>query len=164
MYEVLVYVCENYGGGGDSPDRHQLGRRLSSAGFERSDIQQALQWLDGLDCAAGGIHVPQTPDAPDAPAATWPAAPGSLRIYSPREMAHLGREGIACLMFLEEAGALSAELRELVIERALAASDEPMALGDLKIIVMMVYWRMGASPGALVLDELCDDAGRRVAH
>jgi len=56
------------------------------------------------------------------------------------------------------------ELRELVIERALAASDEPLALDDLKIIVMMVYWRMGASLDALVLDELCDDAGRRVAH
>ena len=161
MYEVLVFVYENYGGGDACPDRQQLGRRLSSAGFERGDILQALQWLDGLDCAADGICVPTEPDAPPA---SWPAAPDSLRVYSPREMDRLGAEGISCLMFLEEAGALSAALRELVIERALAASDEPLTLEDLKIIVMMVYWRMGASPDALVLDELCDDMGHRVAH
>ncbi|HOB67498.1 DUF494 domain-containing protein [Ottowia sp.] len=161
MYEVLVYVYENYGGGGDCPDRHRLGRRLSNAGFERGDILQALQWLDGLDCAADGICVASRPDAPPA---SWPAAPGSLRVYSPREIEYLGANCIACLMFLENAGALAPELRELVIERALAASDEPLALDDLKIIVMMVYWRMGASLDALVLDELCDDAGRRVAH
>ncbi len=161
MYEVLVFVYENYGGGDGCPDRQQLGRRLSSAGFERGDIVQALQWLDGLDCAANGICLKPQPDTPPA---SWPAAADSLRVYSAMERDRLGSEGISCLMFLEEAGALSAELREVVIDRALAASDEPLPLEVLKVIVMMVYWRMGASPGALVLDELCDDAGRRVAH
>ena len=39
MYQVLVYVYENYGGGADTPDRQRLGMRLSSAGFERDEIQ-----------------------------------------------------------------------------------------------------------------------------
>ena len=38
MYQVLVYVYENYGGGADTPDRQRLGMRLSSAGFERDEI------------------------------------------------------------------------------------------------------------------------------
>jgi Smg protein len=38
-----------------------------------------------------------------------------------------------------------------------------MALDDLKIIILMVYWSMGVEPDALVLDELSDDS-IRVAH
>ena len=161
MYEVLVYVYENYAGGAACPDRQRLGRRLSSVGFGRDDIQQALHWLDGLDQLAEGIG---RPPAPALAASSWPAAPGSLRVYDAREQAQLGAGGIACLEFLEHAGALTPALRELVIERALAACDAPLALHDLKLIVMMVCWRLDAQPGVLILDELCDQAGRRAAH
>ena len=50
MYEVLAYVYETYWGGEDCPGREQLGRRLSSAGFERDEIMSALSWLDGPVC------------------------------------------------------------------------------------------------------------------
>ncbi len=166
MYEVLVFVYEHYWGGGACPDREQLGRRLHGAGFGRTDIQQALAWLEGLDSAAQGIRVAADTEPADASATmpAWPATPGSQRIYSPRELEHLGAQGLACILFLENAGALSAELRELVIDRALAAPGSPLGLDDLKIIIMMVYWRLGADPDVLVLDELCDDVERRVAH
>ena len=90
--------------------------------------------------------------------------PRSLRIYGADEIERLGYEGVACLRFLEDAGALTPELREIVIDRALAASDGPLGLDDLKVIVMMVYWRAGVSPGVLVLDELTDDARARLPH
>ena len=141
--------------------------RLSSAGFERDEIQQALHWLDGLVNVADGICLTAPNDAAaplDTGSPVWPAARDSLRVYSPQEIEHLGPQGIACLRFLEDAGALSAELRELVIDRALAASEAPLDLDDLKIIIMMVYWRMGANPGLLVLDELSDDTRHRLAH
>ena len=51
-------------------------------------------------------------------------------------------------------------MREIVIDRAMAAPGDPVSLDDLKIIVLMVYWSFGEEPDALVLDELCD-AGRR---
>jgi len=54
-------------------------------------------------------------------------------------------------------------MREIVLDRAMAVPGHPMALDDLKIIVLMVYWSVGLEPDALVLDELCDDADR-VAH
>jgi Smg protein len=37
-----------------------------------------------------------------------------------------------------------------------------MAMDDLKIIVLMVYWSFGKTPDALILDELCDDNHQRV--
>lgn len=162
MYEVLVYVYENYWGGEHCPDRDQLGRRLSSAGFERDDIQQALYWLDGLHCAAQEFGATRTAvEATESLAR--PASQGSLRVYSPQEIDHLGLQGIACIHFLENAGALAPELREVVIDRALAM-PEPLDVDDLRIIVMMVYWRFDASPDVLVLDELCDDTVHRLAH
>jgi Smg protein len=55
-------------------------------------------------------------------------------------------------------------MREVVIDRALAANDAPVSLDDLKIIILMVYWRFGHEPDALVLDELCDGPEQRVIH
>lgn len=169
MYEVLVFVYENYWGGEACPDREQLGRKLSMAGFERKDIQQALAWLEGLHNAAHGLLVPgdSEPNARSAHAnlpPTWPAAPDSMRVYTPQEMERLGVECIACIHFLEASGALPPELREVVIDRALAVPEPPLHLDDLKIIVLMVYWSVGAEPDALILDELCDDTRSRLPN
>jgi Smg protein len=66
-------------------------------------------------------------------------------------------------MFLESAGVLPSTLREVVIERAMAVSA-PISLDDLKIIVLMVYWRFGEEPDALILDELSGAELGRLAH
>jgi Smg protein len=76
----------------------------------------------------------------------------------------LGVSALGFLHFMENAGKMSAELREVVIDRAMAAPGGPVSLDDLKLIVLMVYWRFGEEPDALVLDELCDSANARVSH
>lgn len=162
MYEVLAYVYETFWGGEDCPGREQLGRRLCTAGFEREEVQSALAWLDGLNFAAQSLSDSALVD-PDG-AGEVDSRTASQRIYTDRELAHLGRDGLSCLHFLEQAGALPLELRELVIDRALAVSESPLELDELKVIVMMVYWRTGANPDVLVLDELCDNPGQRLAH
>lgn len=49
--------------------------------------------------------------------------------------------------------------REIVIERALALDDTPVALGKLKVIVLMLLWSQGKEPDALMFDDLfVDDA------
>ncbi len=160
MFEVLVFVYENYWRGDACPELHQLERKLSAHGFEPDEIHQALVWLDGLNVAALGICAPADAET-DAP---WEQAPSdaSMRIYSVAEQDHLGAECLGFISFLEGAGVLPAALREIVIDRAMAA--DPVSLDALKIIVLMVYWRFGHEPDALILDELCDDTEDRVAH
>ena len=51
MFEVLVFVYENYWRGDACPELDQLGRKLSAAGFDSDEIDQALQWLAGLNSA-----------------------------------------------------------------------------------------------------------------
>jgi Smg protein len=87
-----------------------------------------------------------------------------MRVYSMAEQEHLGAECLGFISFLESSGVLPASLREIVIERAMATTGDPLELDELKIIVLMVHWSTGIEPDALVLDELCDDTLNRIAH
>ena len=174
MFEVLVYVYENYWQGDACPELHQLSRKLTAVGFESEEIQAALVWLNGLNIAAQntqrgmpGTATPADSQSP-APSHAHPVfqlqSADSLRVYSVAEQEHLGAEALGFVSFLESSGVLPPHMREIVMDRAMAAPGDPLALDDLKIIVLMVYWSFGEEPDALVLDELCDDADFRVAH
>lgn len=172
MFEVLVFVYENYWRGDACPQLEQLGRKLSANGFEPDEIQDALRWLDGLTLATQGVQL--TPNASEPSSVTvtargtgdaaLPQAPDSMRVYSTAEQDHLGAECLGFISFLESSNVLSPSIREIVVERAMAAPGAPVVLDELKIIVLMVYWSTGTEPDALVLDELCDNTTARVAH
>ena len=165
MFEVLVFVYENYWGGDACPQREHLQRKLSAVGFEAEEISEALNWLGGLSlatrdtlrAAGGGAAASKLEAAQDA-------SPNSMRIYSIAEQDRLGPECLGFISFLESSGVLPATMREIVLDRAMASSADTLCLEDLKIIVLMVYWSFGQEPDALVLDELCDDASDRIAH
>jgi Smg protein len=170
MFEVLVYVYENYWQGDACPELQRLGRKLTAAGFDAEEIAQALVWLDGLNVAAQGTHISLPAkatagvEAPSAPLSMQAQSADSLRIYSVTEQTHLGAQSLGFVSFLESSGVLPPHMREIVLDRAMAAPGDPVPLDDLKIIVLMVYWSFGEEPDALVLDELCDDTEFRIAH
>lgn len=161
MFEVLVFVYENYWRGDACPEPQQLGRKLSAVGFEADEIRDALKWLDGLNLAAQNTRVSPELAEQEAPPQQ---SDTSMRVYSVAEQEHLGAECLGFVTFLESSGVLPATMREIVMDRAMAAPGGPVTLDDLKIIVLMVYWSFGEEPDALVLDELCDDAEQRIAH
>ena len=150
MFDVLVYLYENYWRPDACPEPKQLSRKLSAVGFESDEIQEALKWLDGL--------------ADTAESCTGSPVPGSIRIYTAQERDVLGDDSIGFIAFLESAGVLPAPMREMVVDRALAVGSGAMDLEDLKIIVLMVFWSLGEEPDALVLDELFVDSDERVIH
>jgi Smg protein len=165
MFEVLVYVYENYWRGEACPELPRLERKLSAVGFEADEIREALNWLDGLNLAIRGTQS-QVPPAP-VPFSTELGklqSPHGMRVYSVAEQDHLGAACLGFICFLESSGVLPSSMREIVIDRAMAVPDEQVALDDLKIILLMVYWSFGEEPDALILDELCDDSHERVAH
>lgn len=150
MFDVLVYLYENYWRPDACPEPEQLQRKLSAVGFEPEEIQDALRWLDGL--------------AHSAEAVTGQQGPASLRIYTAQEHEVLGESSIGFISFLESAGVMPPPMREMVIDRAMAAGPGPIALEDLKVIVLMVFWSLGEEPDALILDELFVDDEDRLIH
>lgn len=169
MFEVLVFVYENYWRGDACPEWDSLERKLNAVGFDDEEIQEALAWLSDLKAATLGAEPPQRLTghrdiAPLSDPALRQPSPDSMRIYSVKEQTHLGAACLSFIGFLERIGVLSIPMREIVLDRALATSGEPVSLDDLKIIVLMVYWSFGVEPDALLLDELCDSTTTRVAH
>ena len=150
MFDVLVYLYENYWRPDACPEHEQLTRKLSSVGFESEEIEDALTWLDGVAAAAESRVGEQQED--------------SVRIYVPAELEHLGEQSIGFITFLESAGVLPPQMREMVIDRASAIPGGPLDLEDLKIIVLMVFWSLGEEPDALILDELFVAEEDRLIH
>ena len=150
MFDVLVYLYENYWRPDACPDQEQLTRKLASVGFESDEIQEALRWLDGMANASEAYVGEQGAD--------------TLRVYTPQEQEHLGEESIGFISFLESAGVLPPPMREMVLDRATAIPGAPVDLEDLKIIVLMVFWSLGEEPDALILDELFVDPEDRLIH
>jgi Smg protein len=48
MFDILVYLFENYYQAQAYPDFDTLERKLHAAGFENDDIHDALDWLNSL--------------------------------------------------------------------------------------------------------------------
>jgi len=150
MFDVLVYLYENYWRPDACPDHRQLQRKLSAVGFESDEIQLALSWLDGLASSAEAKVSGQRRE--------------SVRVYTEAERELLGSDSIAFISFLESAGVLPPAMREMVVDRASAVGDTPIALDDLKVIVLMVFWSLGEEPDALILDELFVAPEDRLLH
>jgi Smg protein len=142
MYDVLVYVFENCQQTELAYDSDRVAKKLSAAGFEDSDISEALQWLDGV------LRAPQ------AALENLPDAQRSFRAYAPRELAKLDAQCRGFLMTLEHSGILNPQTRELVLERSLAAAGEALTLEQLKLIVLMVLWNRQTPTSRLVAEDL----------
>ena len=152
MFDVLVYLYENYGAFEACPDASSLGRSLADAGFDDDEIRDALSWLQGL------ARIVEDSDP------RLLAHSDSLRIYTAAEIEQLGAAAVGFLVYLDSARQLTTRQREIVIERALAITDSPLSVATLKIIVLMVLWSYSADVDFLLLEELLDDNEQLPMH
>ena len=137
MFDILVYLFENFFHADAYPEPEQLALKLSAAGFEDEEISEALQWLDELQ-EVGTDSLPAIAADND-----------SVRCF---------------LSFLESAGVLNPLTRELILERAMALSDHSVSLSKLKIIVLMVLWNQHQAMDTLILEELLSGNDARYLH
>jgi Smg protein len=152
MFDVLVYLFENCAAFQACRDADSVSRRLTEAGFDDEEITDAISWLRDLDQVTSDSIALRAP------------TDGAFRVYAGFEIGRLTPRGIAFLSFLEAEGQLTPTQREIVIERALAVREAPVALAKLKVIVLMVLWSQQADIDALMLEELLDDGADREVH
>jgi len=145
VLDILIYVFDHYMLAEDAhvPGREHLARDLRRAGFAREHVEQALDWL--TDLAFGHERAP--PQDASGAAAALPA----VRVFADSELARLAPECRGYLLSLERQGVLTAQQREMVIERALALPGDP-DIGQLKWVVLLV---LSSQPGQeLALERL----------
>lgn len=148
MYDVLVYVYENYFTPATCPKPEDLAKRLVAAGFEHDDIHDAMSWLHRLSQNTATQKDVETVITTD-----------STRMYNAHEQYKLGINGISFLYFMESTGALSPSIREAIINCALDAPQDTLILSEFKILVLMVMWSQEQEVNDLLLDELIQHNG-----
>lgn len=129
VLDVLMYLFQNYMSDdtNTNPDWESVQTELLEAGFPSKEVNQAFEWLDGL-AARREAPVVVTNEG-------W-----SCRVYTDDELVRMDVECRGFLLFLEQAGILKSETRELVIDRVMALDAEDIDLTQLKWIILMVLF------------------------
>ena len=152
MYDVLAYLFENCQQAELAYDRERVAKKLSAAGFEHSDISEALHWL------AGVMRTPRCASA------SLPDTRTSFRVFAPRELVKLDAECRGFIITLELSGILTPQTREVVLERSLAAAGHSLSLDQLKLIVLMVLWNHQTPTSQLLAQELFSTTATRLPN
>jgi Smg protein len=139
MFDILLYLYDNYLVMEHIPEPEVLSRKLSAAGFEAEEIDEALSWLSGLDDLD-----------PEAPAIDSQGT----RCYAVEERRRVEAEGLAFLVYLEHAGLLTPQGREWVLDRALALPDAEISAEKIKWIALLAVNRLHGPGDALWLEDL----------
>ncbi len=129
VLDVLMYLFETYVDTEEEPeqDQNELREELVRAGFNDGEIDQALDWLDGLavnkDMLAPNSQTDQ-----------------GTRIYVAAELERLDASCRGYILYLEQIGILSPEQRELVIDRLIALETPDIDVEQVKWVVLMVLF------------------------
>ncbi len=149
VLDVLMYLFQHYisDESETQSDRDSVESELVDAGFPTHEIRQALDWLDGLALRR---------EAPVKVA----SAERAFRIFIADELARMDAECRGFLQFLETAGVLNTETRELVIDRVMALETDEIDLDQLKWIILMVLFNQPGQEEAYAWmeDLLFEDA------
>lgn len=132
VLDILIYVFDHYmlAETSEVPERDTLAQDLEKAGFSQVNVERALDWLADL---AGERHRPAIDGGARA-----------IRIYAEGELTRLSTESRGFLLSLEQTGILSAQQREIVIDRLLALEADELDIDQLKWVVLMV---LSSQPG-----------------
>jgi Smg protein len=130
VLDVLMYLFDNYEDEDVklTPDQDALKDQLLDAGFAEREVGKAFDWLEGLATQKENNY-------PSADSGT-----SASRIYHGKELEKLDTDCRGFLLFLEQAGVLDNQNRELVIDRVMALESEDIDLHQLKWVVLMVLF------------------------
>ncbi len=154
VLDVLMYLFETYIDAEEEPepDRNALRSELEAAGFQDSEIDKALEWLDGLS------------ERQQDPASSDPTD-RAIRIFSRREHSRLDAECRGYVMYLEHAGILTGAQRELVIDRLMALETRDIDVEQIKWVVLMILFSQPDQEAAYArMEDLVFDGGIGAVH
>ena len=141
MFEVLVYMFENYVEANVQPDHNTLAQELFEAGFDSSDINGAFDWFSSLEAMADA--------AGNAPSGITQ----STRIYSDVETNKIDVEGLSFLMFLKQSNVINQALHEVIVDRAMALPQDQVGLDEIRWTVLMALRKLNRTNDFLFVED-----------
>lgn len=131
MFEVLVFMFENYFANQSMPDDATLEQELSAAGFEQNDILGAFDWYQQMKSML------------NAPEFNYAHNETAMRIFTKSEFKRINTESLGFLIFLQQANVINDVERDLIIDRAMALKQVIIGIEEIRWITMMALWNKG---------------------
>ena len=141
MFEVLVFMFENYIAHHALPDDDIMTQELSAAGFEQSDIVGAVDWfheMKNMVIEPPGVYEHQHT---------------SMRIFSEIEQKKISLESISFVIFLQQANVINDVERDLILDRAMALKQEQIKIEEMRWITMIALWNAGREKDYLFVED-----------
>lgn len=146
MLEVLIFMFQNYLGtqpqvNAADIEEDFLAQELSQAGFDHSDIAGAFDWYKQLRCLI------------NQPYHQYLSNPTSFRVYIDQELERIDTESFGFLSFVEQAGVIKPNERDLIIDRAMALKQKEITIEEIRWITMMVLWNDNRKKDYLFVED-----------
>ena len=141
MFEVLVFMFENYIAHHSLPDNEIMTQELSAAGFEQSDIVGAVDWFHEMKTML------------TEPPAIYSHKHTSLRMFTDSELKKINTESISFVMFLQQANVINDVERDLIVDRAMALKQEQISIEEMRWITMIALWNEGREKDYLFVED-----------
>lgn len=141
MFEVLVFMFENYFANHSLPEDKQLTQELVAAGFNRTDIEGAFKWYQEMK----NILETNTPRYSHHQTAT--------RAFTNAERKKIDVESLGFVMFLQQANVLDDVERDLIIDRAMALKQNEIKIEEMRWIAMIALWEKGREKDYLFVED-----------
>ena len=141
MFEVLVFMFENYFANHAHPDSEVLKQELSEAGFAPSDIFGAVSWYDEMQSMLA------------LPTAIYCHKESGMRMFAANELKKINTESISFLLFLQQANVINDVERDLILDRAMALKQEHIHIEEMRWITMIALWTAGREKDYLFVED-----------
>ena len=141
MYEVLVFMFENYFSNHTLPEENVIEQELAAAGFDESAITNAFDWYNQLKTMMNQPVKPQM------------AYLQCSRMFAEAELDKIDTESLGFLLFLEQAKVINSSERDMIMDRAMALNGKTVNLEQTRWITMMAMWSDGREKDYLFVED-----------
>jgi len=153
MFDLLIYMFENYLSSKNNLDFTNMTLELEAAGFNNKDIESALDWFSELKEMS--VIIPQSQSL---------KLNDKLRIFTENEKSKFSFDGLGFILFLEQAHVLNSIEREIIIDRAMALNQNIISIDEVRWIVMMTLWNNGRENDYLFVEDALYQTEQSMLH
>tara|TARA_B110000444_G_scaffold172960_1_gene161810 strand:+ start:1447 stop:1908 length:462 start_codon:yes stop_codon:yes gene_type:complete len=153
MFELLIYMFENYLSSKNYIDYNNVSMELEAAGFDNEDIEDAFDWFSQLKVMSD-----------KTPLAKGTFNNENLRIFTEKEYKKISSDGLGFILFLEQAKILTPAEREIIVDRAMALNQNIITIDEVRWVVMMALWNNGKENDYLFVEDALYAKDSMVIH
>lgn len=155
---AIVNLIAKYVMGADGApiSEQELVAELMSEGFDAQEINDAFSWMESTALDQTRQQQQQTPNIN--------TSASTMRIFSAEECRLIDTEARGFLVRLRSMGLINDEIEEELIDRIVAAAEEPVSLQEIKILTALSLLAKNSNQWQREIDCLMTEDWARIYH